>query len=323
MNSDGEGLRAIQIGMNSNDIVGSARLFAELGFHNAGGHMIWGGPMAIQGLASSARALMWWLVGRQTFVQLELFQHTEPMQRPLPADWRCSDLGWSRFGIAISRLDAAKTTLVKWGIPLTGECVDPDGTKRIAFREPFVGCFVELFEDGDGIPGGRRAHHHDLDPAIVYATSSVSDLAATREFYENVLNLKIVSDVVIHRPEHEALWELSGARSESFVVDGGGFLLEIVQYLDPVGRPKPDDYRTADQGLVNIALGTRLRAVAEEAVERVKQTGCHMAPLSIFGDACGTYVLEPEREFEIGAIPASLDAAFGFEPAAPFFGQQF
>lgn len=322
MSDGGESIRVVQIGLNSCDIVASARLFAELGFHNAGGQMIWGDTMAIQGLEPSARALMWWLVGRQEFMQLELFQHTSPMQRPLPADWRCSDLGWNRFGIAVSDLDAAKAVLAAREIAITGESAASEPVKRLAFREPFIGCYIELFEDGDGLPGGRAPRHHDLDPAVVYATSSVSDLAAARNYYENDLQLKIADHIEIHRPEHEAFWGLDGATSESFVVDPGGFLLEIVQYLDPAPRPKHADFNITDQGIMNIALASRDPAVAKQAIDRVRKTGCRMGPFIEMAGSCVDYVLEPEREVEICGIPEALDASVGFAPTSPFWGVQ-
>lgn len=320
MRNHQKSLSAVQLALNSCDLVGSLRLYAELGFHNAGGHAIWGQVMSIQGLPPSARGFMWWLVGRQARVQLELFHLTEPAQRPLPADWRACDLGWTRFGIAVSDLEATKATLARWEIGVV-ELLDGE-TKRLAFRDPFVGCFVEVFEDHAAIPGGSASRHHDLDPAIVYATSSVSDLAAARVFYEDVLQLEISDEIVIHGPQHEVLWGLPGATSESFVVKAGGFLLEIVQYLAPLARPRPNN-GVADQGLLNVAFASCDRTVVEEALDRTRRAGCRTAETMVLGDACGAYVLEPEREVEICSLPAHLEAAIGYAPSSPFFGQLF
>lgn len=313
-----EHLRGIQIAMNTSDLVASLRLFSDFGFHNAGGRMIWGKSMAIQGLKPDARGTMWWLVGRQRFVQLELFNHSNPKQRPLPDDWRCSDLGWTRFGFSVPNLDAVRQTLDDWGIEIAGQGVDADGTKRLVFRDPFVGTFAEAFEEGAGVPGGAKPRYHDLDPAIVYATSSVSDLDEARKYYSDILGLQIVQDIVIHEPEHEQFFGLSGARSESFVVDTGSFLLEIVRYFDPSGRRKPGHHSIVDQGLMNIALAALDdQQFAEDAIERIGKAGIRMTPRSRFG---GTYVIEPDREIEICGNPPDFESNFGFVPADPFSG---
>ena len=313
-------LVAIQIGINSCDLAGSLRLFSELGFANAGGHMIWGKPMSIQGLPPSARGQMYWLVGRQRRVQLEFFHLTNPAQRPQAEDWRCCDLGWNRIGIAVPDLDAAKAVLAEWDIAVTGESETPGEPRRLVFREPFVRCYVEVFEDGDAIPGGRALRHFDVDPAVVYAMASVSDLESARTYYVETLGMKIAEGVVIHRPEHEAMWGLEGASTESFVVDGGGFLIEVVHYLDPVGRPKPDDYFVGDQGLMNIAVGSFEIEPALEAISRARKQGYKVSDLALIADAGGAYVLEPEREVEIGGMPEHMEEAFGYVPRAPFFG---
>jgi len=67
-----------------------------LGFADAGGRTSWSERVGLmQGLGEGPAGItMWWLVGRQDFFQLELFHHTRPAQRPLPGDWRPSDLGW-------------------------------------------------------------------------------------------------------------------------------------------------------------------------------------------------------------------------------------
>lgn len=265
-----EPLQPIQIGLNSADLPGSLRLYSELGFINAGGHMIWGAPMAIQGLPPTARGQMHWLVSRQRRMQLELFTLTNPPQKPLPDDWRCCDLGWTRFGFAVSDLDAAKAVLARWGLPLTGEMANPGEPRRLAFRDPFIGCYVEIMEDGDAIPGGSAPKHHEADAAVVYATSSVSDLAAARSYYADTLGMEVTDEIAIHTPAHETLWGLDGASSKSFVVNAGGFLLEIVEYLDPRGRAKPADYTVADQGILNVAIASRDIAVVVDTIERVR-----------------------------------------------------
>jgi catechol 2,3-dioxygenase-like lactoylglutathione lyase family enzyme len=309
-------LTVIQIGLNTTDVAATARLYCELfGFANAGGHLIWGEPMRIQGLDPDARGLMWWLVGRQRFFQLEIFHHTRPAQRPLPDEWQPSDHGWTRFGVEVSRFDDAMATLGRWGIVLTGQCQDNSGIRRAAFRDPFVGCVVELIEATT-----PRVSGHALDPVVRYATSSVSDLTSARRFYGDVLGFGIDPLTGLHEPAHETLWGLTDARRDGFVVDSGTTKLEIVRYETPAGRPRQADYRTTDQGIVNIALGSRETMAIEHVVDRLRDEGCRLTPVVRFGDALGTYLLDPEREMELIALPEALDAHWGFEPIASFIG---
>src|SRR5262245_21221991 len=105
-------LAYVQIGMNSNDIVATLRLYSQLfGFSNAGGAPAWGDNLQVQGLGPDSHMMMWWMVGADPFFQLEFFTHGEPAQRPLRADWRPSDHGWVRFGIAIEDFDRVVTGL--------------------------------------------------------------------------------------------------------------------------------------------------------------------------------------------------------------------
>lgn len=314
------GLSAIQIGMNSVDIAGSLRFFSEVfGYQNAGGRFIWGDTMKIQGLDSSARGMLWCLLGATKLVQLELFHHTMPAQRPLPADWRPSDLGWTRFGIAVPDVARIKAALEGWGISISGESNDTGDTRRLVFRDPFVGCFIEVLEDSEDLPGGRPARHYDVDPATIYATCSVSDLAASRTFYEDTLGLKVSEDIVLHRAEHEALWGLPGAKSDSFVVETEGLLLEIVCYRDPVGRSRFEDYGVTDQGLLNVALASRNHDVVAKAHKRVRASGCKTTQMFMFGEISCAYVLEEQREVEFIGLPdPEQDALYGFAPGAPF-----
>ena len=72
-----------QIALCTTDMPRSVQLYSEgFGFVEAGGRVLWGERVArIQGLGDDAAFTLWWLVGRQDLVQLELFHHTTPPQR--------------------------------------------------------------------------------------------------------------------------------------------------------------------------------------------------------------------------------------------------
>jgi hypothetical protein len=117
------------------------------------------------------------------------------------------------------------------------------------------GVFIEVMEE-DLLAGRTRVVRAECAAAPRYITVSVPDLEQSKQFFMGALRLK-PSGVVLHGSEHEALWGLAGARSNSVVLDGGDVLVELVQYLDPVGKSWPPGYRVSDQGLLNVAFGYR------------------------------------------------------------------
>ena len=66
---------------------------------------------------------------------------------------------------------------------------------------------------------------------------------------------------------------LAGATTESRLFDGGEVLIEVVQYLDPVGKPRPHDHRLSDQGILNIAFGARRKADFDTVYRRAEAFG--------------------------------------------------
>jgi catechol 2,3-dioxygenase-like lactoylglutathione lyase family enzyme len=311
-----------QIAMCTADLPRTIRLYTEgLGFADGGGRLLWGERVAkIQALPSgdAATFALWWLVGRQDFVQLELFAHTTPAQKPLPADWRPSDLGWVRFGVAVPDFDAALGRLRALGVETLTEPVAHEGLRRVCFREPGAGVVVELLEEGAAVPGGIRPRHFDLVPAVVYAAVSIADLDRARRFFVQTLGFVEEPGTVLHLPEHEALWGLDGAKRESFVARGGDVYLEVVRYDDPPGRPKDDGYLLSDQGFMNVGVGHREQELLDgmyAAHLAAGYTANHDAPRG----AGGTYVNDDQgTSVELLVAPRELDEPFGFAPHPMF-----
>jgi hypothetical protein len=133
-------LRVIQIGMNTSDMAGTLRLFSEaFGFLNGGAQGMWGSTIGLQGLPPDSRAIMWWMVGGQSFFEVELLQHSRPAQRPLRADWGPADHGWSRFGVAVAEFDSCLAALGANGVSTLTHPLMENGIRRVAFRDPFIG----------------------------------------------------------------------------------------------------------------------------------------------------------------------------------------
>jgi catechol 2,3-dioxygenase-like lactoylglutathione lyase family enzyme len=298
-------LQVFQLALVSHDLPGSVRLYAEaFGFRNAGGQCSWNSR--VQGIGADARHVMWWLIGQQEFFQLEIFQYSRPESRSLAEDWRPSDLGWVRFGIIVADFEVSVRALKTHAIEPISSPIEKDGRRHVAFRDPYAGVIVEIIECDPQKPEG---------PVVAYATSSVSDLQAAREFYRDLLEFELLPLEILHAPSDEAVWGLPGASRDGFLVNAGGLPLEIVKYHEPTGRAKPADYRLSDQGIMNIALGARRAAPVCHALDRLAVAG-YVPPFRFENgeNVCG-YINVPEREIEFASVPETMDEVYGFAPA--------
>lgn len=314
-------LRFMQLAINTSDLAGTLRLYHEaFGFANAGAQTAWGELIRIQDLPPSARTLVWFMVGRQDFVQFEIFHHTVPAQRPMPLDWRPCDLGWVRFGISVPDLDRTIAVLARWEIETISGPIDLGRGRRLCFRDPFVGAMIEVMEEAPDLPGGVRGKRFDLEPAIVYVTSSVSDAVSARHYWGAQVGLPLLPLEMLHGPEDEALWGLEDAERTGFVAVAGDVLLEIVEYHTPRGRPKPADYRLSDQGIVNIAVTTEDCSLVQAVLDRLDAEGRGPPRQTSGPGILGTYVLDQDRELELLALPKAYESALGLVPGPDFLG---
>lgn len=313
-------LKMMQVALNSSDLPGSLRLFSEVfGFANAGAQAGWGEMMRIQGFDPEARMLVWWMVGRQRSMQLEIFHHSEPAQRPLRADWTPADRGWVRFGIGVPDFDRSLAALAKAGVETITPAAGSPGARRVAFRDPYAGIIIEMIEENDALAPGVRKRHFDLDPFIVYAAVSVADIEASRDFFGRVVGLPIVENY-LHKAEDEALWGLAGADRRSFLADTGDMLIEVVEYRSPRGRPRPADHRLSDQGIMNIALRSTERSRIQGIIDRSLADDPRSITAIVSGEAAlGTYIEAPDRQLELVAASLDADPWMGLVPAGPLF----
>ena len=313
--------RICQIAMCTNSIPDTTRLYSKVfGFASAGGRPLWGERVGrIQGLPTGAATALslWWLVGRQDFMQLELFTHTTPAQRAKSSDWRPNDLGWSRWGVVVDDFDECLAQLARAGVETISKPMIFDGSRRVCFREPGADVLVEIIEAFGSQPASDRQEFYDLAPKVHHVTVSVADVERTRQLFTAAGLTEVAADTV-HTPAHEALWGLAGARSSVAVFTDGDVYLEIVQYLDPLGAPQPADHMLSDQGFMNVALGFRHRAGLVETFEQLSKLGCTSGtPLPPV--AGGTYLTTPDPfSIELLVAPRELDAEYGFVPMPTF-----
>lgn len=309
--------RVMQIAMVSADLPATVRRYTEVfGFADAGGRTFWGPWLArIQSLGDDAATVLWWMVGRQDLVQLEVFGYTHPVSRPQPADWRPSDVGWAGWSLAVPDFDAALQRLRSSGVSTITDSTVHDGLRRVAFRDPDAGMIVEVLEDGAGLPGGIRRRHYDLAPAVVSVTLSVVDLKQARRFLVNTAGL-LPTTLDLHPPGTEGVWGLPAPQRESLVLRGDGdVLVELVQYRDPVPRPRPPDHRLSDLGIMNVGFGHRERVRSDALLARIRAAGYGVSAELPDTPAGGVYVTDREgTSYEVMAQPREFDADFGFQP---------
>lgn len=293
------------------------------GFLPAGGNrLLFRGPLAgrIQKLPGAAMTC-WCLLGRNDWAQLEMFQYERPLSKLMPADYRPSDHGYSRCAVWVADFDAALARLVALGSAPLAPPLGVPGRRRACVRNP-DGVFVELMED-DPLPRQNARGRLDCPVAIRAVTLSTPDFAASARFLREGLGLR-ESELVLHEDAHEAIWGLPGARARRQVfVDGSAaptLLLELVEYLDPPGRPLPPDYRLCDQRILNACFGdpqgpAGVMALLARAEAASARRTC--APLKLGLAGC-VYVDDPQGfswEF-MYAKPGWAQRLFGFVPSA-------
>jgi catechol 2,3-dioxygenase-like lactoylglutathione lyase family enzyme len=299
-----------------------------LGFVPAGGTNLFAGPLAsrVQGLPRAA-STCWWLVDRQDFFQLELFEFRSPPVRPMPPDWRPCDIGYTTLGVHVADFEAVLARAERSGHPALSDPFGPDGWRRACVRDP-EGVLIELMEDDPRAGSPRRRPRPEIPVAARSVSLSVPDLERSRRFFVDVLGLGVANGLELHRAEHDALWGLGGSRRSSLVLAARDFLVELVEYADPVGRPWPRGYRISDQGLLNVAFGFRSRRHLATAYERCKRAGHegNSRPLSL-GAWTVVYVSDDQGfSVELLHVAPWYVGRMGFRPRrrprfAPFLGR--
>jgi len=305
-----------QIAFSVIDLRRTERWFREgLGFLPAGGSsLLMSSPVAgrVQGLPGAA-STCWWLVGRNPWFQIEMFQFRRPVAKLMPAGFRPCDTGYTRIGVHVSNFDVTLKNLQRLESHPIAPAVGDRGRRRACVRNP-DGVYVEIMED-DPLPGAVPGER-ECRAAMRSVTLSTPDLESTVDYLRAVTGRE-PADIDLHGEEHEALWGLQGARCRRAVFVCGDVLVEAVQYLDPAGTPWPAGYRICDQGILNIAFGARSRRDHEAVCERATRFGANpnCKPVQIPG--AGVVYFNDRLGFSIEVLwtrPGNADAKWGFQP---------
>ncbi len=253
------------------------------------------------------------MVARNSWFQLELFQFRRPLAKLMPADFRPCDTGYTRMGVHVQDFDRTLANLARMGSEPLAPAVGKPGSRRACVRNP-DGVYVEIMED-DPLPQAPGTERKGCPVAVRSVTLSTPD------FEKSVASMTAVygkgpENIALHASEHEAIWGLPGADCKRAVFQSGDILMEVVQYTDPVGKPWPDGYRICDQGILNVAYGSRSRPEFTEPYERLVEAGARPNFRPLFFNGGGiVYVKDPLGfSLEFTWMPRKRDYQYGFEP---------
>ena len=230
-----------------------------LGLVPSGASLFAGPPAAkVNGLPAPLFPARWLMDGREWF-QLEFFRFIHPRPKSRRTDESTADHGYRRVGFHVTDFTETLGRLAARGSEPLGQTLGGPGDRRACVRDP-EGNWIELMER-DPLEGSTHAKSYPAVPATLRSvTISVEDLDAATEAWTAGVGLVPDAGAPLHEPEHEALWALPGAKTRSLCLDGGGVVIELVEYVTPRGRPRPADYRICDQGIMNVAIVVRDRA---------------------------------------------------------------
>ncbi|MGL6222719.1 MAG: VOC family protein, partial [Steroidobacteraceae bacterium] len=304
-----------QIAFSVVDVQRTERWFRDaFGFIPAGGTRSFRGWGArhVQGLPGAA-STCWWLVDRSEHVQIELFQFEAPLARLMPPDYRPCDIGYSRAGFWVQDFELTLARLAALGTPPLTAPVGKTGERRVCVRNP-EGVFIEVMED-DPLRDRTRDARPDCRVAARSVTLSVADLEQSKRYFMGALGMT-ETVAALRRPEHEALWGLNGAVTRSVVLDAGNVLVELVQYLDPVGKPWPAGHRISDQGILNVAFGYRSMRDMLDSYRRSRAAGAHPNGFPLHLVNWGVVYVNDEQDFSVELlwVKPRWDSKMGFTP---------
>lgn len=288
-----------------------------LGFLAAGERRQRGGPefAAVPGLPEVSLEV-WCLVGRQSFVQIEMIEFARPCMRARSSTWRRSDIGYSTVGIHVRDFDAAVERIANVGGELMTAPVGARADRRVCLLDP-DGTLLELMEaDPLGRSGSDAPGRLDR-PAIAVVSLTVRDRDRARDFWVEVLGATPLADDAVHAAEHEMLWGLAGAVRRTAVVRAGDVAVELVQYDSPASRGRPAGYLLSDQGILNVALGCVDKAEFDEVFARALAHGFrgHTEPWTVPNLATVVYLTD-DQGFSVELLhvePGAL-GRMGFVP---------
>jgi catechol 2,3-dioxygenase-like lactoylglutathione lyase family enzyme len=304
--------RIVQVAFSVLDAKRSADWYEKgLGYLPAGDRHPTAPLAAVQGLPDAQVETVVWLVDRQGFFQLEIFQYSSPPVRLQSADRSTSDIGWSSVGVWVSEFDATVERLRRLHAGPISDPVGPPGQRRSSAVDP-DGVVVDILEADTTPPSWTPQANPQCRVVTRSVSVSVPDLDRSLAYFGTAIGLVPVADGPTRDELHArpATGEVRRA-----LLDGGDIWLELVQHVDPIAKARDPQYRINDQGLLNIAVGKRTVEEYHELRDRVAAAGYRLHA-EIVRDRLRIQYAEDADGFsvELGFYAPELDEPQGFKP---------
>ncbi len=306
------GTRIAQVALSALDAQRSAEWYqVGLGYLPAGERHPTAPLSAVQGVPDAQVDKVVWLVDRQAGFQLEIFQYSQPPVRPQRADRTHRDIGWTSVGVWVADFDATVQRLRKLNVGPVHNPTGPVGHRRGSALDP-DGVLIELLEADPAPPTSAVSAGRNCSVVTRNVRASVPDLDRSLDYFCAAIGL-VSTDQTPNVDELHP--EPATGVTRSALLAGGDIWLELVEHVDPPGRPRLPDYRISDQGLLNIAIGERTLDGYQALRNRVSAAGFRLHQEIVRERLRIQYVEDADGfSVELGYYDPALDPEQGFEP---------
>ena len=299
--------RVGQIAIVASDGERSCNFYASVfGMSHIFGTTAFRGELAekVQGLSNAASSTDWLIDDRERF-QLEIFEFESPLPRPLTSDHCISDEGYNRIIIAVRSVQDIQRKAIAAGGTLLSLPVDANELQAAhgLLKDP-DGILLEIVEAPDLLPEGRIAR-------MVGLGITTLDMETTEQDMCKGFGFAPCSDVF----DNAVLWSESGRLMQSQTLQLEDMYLVVSQYRD--ARPRPEDYRLSDIGVMNFAIFFRDQAELVTCYETTCQLGMrsNVEPILRGPDAAITYNNDRQgMSVEMIFMKRKLWGLYGFSP---------
>ena len=131
-----------------------------------------------------------------------------------------------------------------------------------------------MHPDSSEKTASRRLPEKEPIAAVLSVGMTVSDMERSVELYSTVLGFERVSDTEVAGSSYEQLTGVFGLRMRVVTMKLGDEVLELTEYLTPMGRRIPEDSRSNDRWFQHIAVIVR---DMDQAYERLRRHGVRHA----------------------------------------------
>jgi catechol 2,3-dioxygenase-like lactoylglutathione lyase family enzyme len=198
------------------------------------------------------------LLDHRDYFQLEIFEFENPPGRPLPPDRSIVDVGYNRLIFAVRSLTAFQQRLAKARYPKPLVPMEQSESSHVSLEDP-DGIRIELIEQPEWVASRREI-------TLVGVGVTTVDLQTSVEDFTRGLGFELLDADPF---DHRRYWDHRGNLESAATLRKGDMSLVLAQYRS--SRPRRQDYRLADIGILNIALGFREQADFLRRFDKARQ----------------------------------------------------